>query len=59
MFINKAEAIELTPLPELIRLEKLFTERAKTAQSMAAKLRRVIKKLKKIEKNTTTTKEHG
>jgi uncharacterized coiled-coil protein SlyX len=59
MFINKDEAIELTSLPELIRLEKLFTERAKSAQSMAAKLRRVIKKLKKIEKNTTTTKEHG
>ena len=59
MFINKAEAIELTPLPELIRLEKLFTERAKSAQSMAAKLRKEIKRIKKIEKNISTTKEHG
>jgi len=59
MFMNKDEAIELTPLPELIRLEKLFTERAKSAQSMAAKLRRVIKRIKKLEKNITTTKEHG
>jgi len=50
MFINKNEAIELPPLPELIRLEKIFTERAKTAQSMAAKLRKEIKRIKKLER---------
>ena len=52
MFMNKDEAIELTPLPELIRLEKIFTERAKTAQSMAAKLRKEIKKIKKLQQNS-------
>lgn len=49
MYANQAEAMENTPLDELVRLEKMFTERAKVSQSTAAKLRRVIKRRKRME----------